>query len=567
MKENWGESSTVPATENAREREALLACVFDPDARATHVRDAARWSWKGYRECAGAQDELRPLSCSGQHWLNLTLTAVDGLDTLFIMGLEQEFKESMDIVTRNFAPHSSKDCNLFETTIRVLGALLATHQLAAPDTNQSAVARTLLEMAADLGSRLAVAFESESGIPYSDVNLATGSRTGSVELSSTSELGTLSLEFTALARLTGRSHFETAALRVHDVISSAVESHNGLLPQHFSREKAFPSGHYIMLGARTDSYYEYLLKQWIMTGQQDTRLLGRFQDAMHSVRSRLVHRTKNDKDGLFFIAEEQGAQIMTKMDHLVCFLPGLLALADFHNVSTVRQNGSTEDLTDLELAHELAHTCYQLYRRTPSGLAPEIVVFVMEKVSDAYPGSHPPDTGGGDFIIRNGDAHTLLRPETVESFYILWKVTGDPIYREWAWQIFRAFELWARVDESIPSSRGGYSSLESVLELPPRRRDKMESFWLAETLKYLYLIFIEAPDRCLHPSCADDASSERRHVLPLTKFVLNTEAHPLLIVGPENVSLVRPVPDLDPLLFDPYQVEHGADDVTVHDEL
>ena len=320
-----------------------------------------------------------------------------------------------------------------------------------------------------------------------------------------------------------------------------------------------------MLGARTDSYYEYLLKQWIMTGQQDSRLLGRFQEAMQSVRSRLVHRTKHHKDGLLFIAEEQEAQTLTKMDHLVCFLPGVLALADFYNVSTLPLGSTREELTDLEWAQELAHTCYQLYKRTPSGLAPEIAVFVVEG-SEAYPGSHPPDAGGGDFMVKNGDAHCLLRPETVESFYILWKVTGDPMYREWAWQVFRAFELWARVDDgSDPSSQrgGGYSSLNSVLELPPPRRDKMESFWLAETLKYLYLIFIEAPDRCLHPSCVDvdDASSDNTRVLPLTKFVLNTEAHPLLVVGPENASLVRPVRDLDPQLFDPYRFQREADQV------
>jgi hypothetical protein len=98
---------------------------------------------------------------------------------------------------------------------------------------------------------------------------------------------------------------------------------------------------------------------------------------------------------------------------------------------------------------------------------------------------------------------------------------------------------------------GGYSSLESVLEVPPVRRDKMESFFLAETLKYLYLTFAEPPDRCLHLSCAPGAGTAqqqsrpqqqagRRALLPLDRFVFTTEAHPLPVVGPAAASLVQP---------------------------
>jgi endoplasmic reticulum Man9GlcNAc2 1,2-alpha-mannosidase len=95
------------------------------------------------------------------------------------------------------------------------------------------------------------------------------------------------------------------------------------------------------------------------------------------------------------------------------------------------------------------------------------------------------DIGGGHFHVKQGDRHNLLRPETAESLFVLWRVTQNATYREWGWQIFRAFERHARLDA------GGYTSLESVLEVPPQRRDAMESFFIAETLKYLLLLFSE----------------------------------------------------------------------------
>jgi endoplasmic reticulum Man9GlcNAc2 1,2-alpha-mannosidase len=65
----------------------------------------------------------------------------------------------------------------------------------------------------------------------------------------------------------------------------------------------------------------------------------------------------------------------------------------------------------------------------------------------------------------------------------MWRATHNETYRSWGWQIFRAFEMHAK--RATP----GYASLESVTEMPVRHRDAMESFFLAETLKYLLLLF------------------------------------------------------------------------------
>ena len=149
----------------------------------------------------------------------------------------------------------------------------------------------------------------------------------------------------------------------------------------------------------------------------------------------------------------------------------------------------------MKVAEELTFTCYQMYQ-TKAGLAPEITFF------------HQEPNAREDMIIKPQDSHNLLRPEALEAIFLMYRVTKDPKYREWAWQIFKAFEKWTRV------STGGYSSLESVLSVPPRMKDKMETFFLGETLKYLFLIF------------SDDAA------LPLEKWVINTVAHPLPIFKP-----------------------------------
>ena len=111
------------------------------------------------------------------------------------------------------------------------------------------------------------------------------------------------------------------------------------------------------------------------------------------------------------------------------------------------------------------------------------------------------------------DQRYMLRPETVESLYYMYVATGSEEYRKMAWAIFNSIRRYARL-------KTGYATVEEVDSIEeevvdggdrPRHADQMESFFLAETLKYLYLIFADEPKR----------------LLPLDRFVFNTEAHPL----------------------------------------
>lgn len=173
------------------------------------------------------------------------------------------------------------------------------------------------------------------------------------------------------------------------------------------------------------------------------------------------------------------------MDHLVCFLPGLIALGvtQGHTLSKVRTWPSWDDKKEgqIQLARDLMKTCWGMYTVTKTGLAPEIAWFhAKEEDLHPAPGDRPlaPTKDSlaawrNDYIVKPLDAHNLQRPETVESLFVMWRITEDPLYREWGWKIFQAFEKHTKVGENQ-----GHTSVNNVNAIPPPLRDNMESFWL-----------------------------------------------------------------------------------------
>ena len=136
----------------------------------------------------------------------------------------------------------------------------------------------------------------------------------------------------------------------------------------------------------------------------------------------------------------------------VCFVPGMLALGA-HSGAV---EGAEAD-RHMELAKQLMRTCYEFYARQPTGLAPEIVQFRMDGSAAAAAATAGVSSDAPPAFTIDGRAtHSLLRPETVESLFVMWRVTGDPLYREWGWKIFESFRTFARVDGA------GYSGLKDV---------------------------------------------------------------------------------------------------------
>jgi len=208
--------------------------------------------------------------------------------------------------------------------------------------------------------------------------------------------------------------------------------------------------------------------------------------------------------------------LSSKMDHLVCFMPGTIALAVTGGLTEreARKAGkwSKQNDADMQLARELMQTCWGMYKYMATGLAAEITYFKVatppppESAPHHPPAEFDPDPKAEwrqDFEVHQYDTHNLQRPETVESLFYMWRITGDEKYREWGWDMFKSFVNYTAVEDG-----GGFTSLQNANVIPPLTKDNMESFWLAETLKYFYLLF--SPD----------------DLLPLDKIVLNTEAHP-----------------------------------------
>ncbi|GJP92698.1 glycoside hydrolase [Aspergillus niger] len=431
------------------------------------------------------------------------------------MNFTTRLSDARQWLDKNLTYDQDQDVNTFETTIRMLGGLLSAHYLSTqlPDAS-SEWDHVYLSKAVDLADRLRAAYDSGSGIPYASVNLAKreGIRShADGGASSTAEAATVQLEMKYLSIITGNDVYWHKAERVMEVLDSHGAK-DGLVPIFVHPDTGRFWHKTIRLGSRGDSYYEYLVKQYLQTNES---IYGEmWEEALTGIQKNLVTSTKYSN--LQYIAELPGgigSRLSPKMDHLVCFLPGSIAIGATEALTeaearrTGRWNAQKEE--QMHLARELTKTCWVQYAVTETGLAPEIVWFETED-ANLEPSTKAPRASSRDDLkswikdinIRLIDADNLQRPETVESLFLMYRVTKDPIYRQWGWEIFKAFQKHTRVKDGE-----GYTSLSDVTIVPPKRRDNMESFWLAETLKYLYLLF--SPN----------------DFLPLTDVVFNTEAH------------------------------------------
>ena len=300
-----------------------------------------------------------------------------------------------------------------------------------------------------------------------------------IRLSSIAELGSMQLEFRYLSDITGNPTYAAMGNAWHILVNNSVSYNNtGLFPTLFNVEtgKFASDDNYISMGASSDSFYEYLLKVWLYSGrrEEDTWLRTLYDAAMEGMMTYLVQVSSDHATYLSSMEIPSGA-IIPEMEHLSCFVPGMLTLG-------IRDDSNKERRDKyLKVARQLTTTCYEMYDTQVTGLGPERVKF---------PGYVP------------SPRYHILRPETVESLFYLYRSTGDETYQRWGWDIFRSLERHCK-------TQYGYASIADVTQRIPKLEDKMESFFLAETLKYHYLL--QSPTS----------------VLPLDQYVFTTEAHPL----------------------------------------
>jgi len=449
------------------------------------------------------KDEFHPVSKRGHQMTpkGMGWIIVDALDTMMLMNLTSRLSHAREWMTTSLDYDQDQEVNTFETTIRMLGGLLSAHYLStefpdmAPltDDDEGAAGEDLyLEKAKDLADRLMGAFESPSGIPFASVNLKTSVGVPSHDdggASSTAEAATLQLELKYLSKLTGEAFYWEKAENVIKVIDDNGMQ-DGLLPIYIYANNGQFRGNNIRLGSRGDSYYEYLIKQYLQTSKEEPIYEELWDEALAGVRKHLITYTSPSR---FTIIGERpnglDQSLSPKMDHLVCFMAGTIALGATGGLTEKEAKRlptwTKKKDEEMQLARELAQTCWGMYKFMATGLAAEITYFEVDDPPLPASAQHKaPETFDGgedaewrkDFVVKPNDVHNLQRPETVESLFYMWRITGDVKYREWGWDMFKSFMNYTAVEEG-----GGYTSLTNANKIPPDLKDNMESFWLVSS--------------------------------------------------------------------------------------
>ncbi|KAJ3516941.1 hypothetical protein NLJ89_g815 [Agrocybe chaxingu] len=482
--------------------------------RAETVKGAFLHAYHGYEKYAAPHDELKPLSNGSSDKFNgWGVTVFDSLDTMLLMGLKEEYVRGLEIVKSVDFTTSTQYVPYFETIIRYLGGLLSAYALSKDSI--------LIQRAEDMVKRLDPAFNTPTGIPFFSVDVENQQGQGA-EVGILAEISSLQLEYTYLAKLTGKFEYYNRSATINRLFANTdLKDTGGMLPVSWNLISGKPLDTHLSVGAQADSAHEYLLKLYLLTGKTDRASL-----EMYNLKSLGIDLQQLGNERLYGYAGK-----------------GYRQLADYN-------------LKDIHMwaAEGLAQTCYLTYADSPTGLGPDEMMIKYtnpegtwtrvdgdwKKKSDQThlwmeavdrwknSGSRGVAPGlaekkriistaedrwkgvpnGRDYMLRKSGY--LLRPETVESLYLLWRITGDSKWRERGWAIFEAIEKTTR-------TASGYASLYSVETGGPD--DSMPSYFLAETLKYLYLM------------CLDDDP------ISLDKWVFNTEAHPLPVFDwtPEEI--------------------------------
>jgi mannosidase alpha-like ER degradation enhancer 2 len=429
---------------------------------AAEVKTEFLHAWSGYRKYAWGHDDLKPLSKTYHDWYAqpLLMTPVDALDTMIIMGLKDEAAGTQQYILANLSFDKDIEVQNFEITIRLLGGLLTNYQLTGD--------KRFLTLAEDLGNRLLPVFNSPTGMPYRYVNLKTG-KTRDAK-SNPAETGTLLIEFGTLSKFTGKPIYYDKAKR------ALVETFNhrsqiGLVGEWINVESGQWTNTDSHISGAIDSYYEYLLKCWLLFGDRDCKRM--WDESLIAINRYLADEFYRPVPGAqpgqvqgydeFWYGHADmntGQRGATTYGALDAFFPAVLALAG-----------------DVPRAIRLQRSSILMWKY--SGVEPEEFNYREQKItSPGYP----------------------LRPEIVESTYYLYQYTKDPRFLKMGEYLWRDFVRNCRTDDA-------YAALKNVTT--KEKSDSMQSFLFAETFKYFYLLFAP-PDRLDFPN-----------------VIFNTEAHPI----------------------------------------
>jgi mannosyl-oligosaccharide alpha-1,2-mannosidase len=418
-------------------RPALAAASPNWRALADEVRNEMRWAWHNYREHAWGKDQIKPISGGFESFPlkdhHLGLSMIEALDTLFVMGLDDEFREGVDWVKANLDFDVDGEVSVFETSIRLLGGLLAAYHACGDPA--------LLAKARDLGDRLLPSFEaSPLGIPHRFVNLRTGALRDTI--TNPAETGTFIPEFGFLSRATGDDRYRASAKRAQ-VSMFERRSRIGLLADAIDCMTGAWKSRRATIGPPSDSYYEYLFDGWDLLGDHDClRMYRTLTTAI--LKYQRVLRGPN----LWFanVDFETGKPLDSEQDELGSFYGGLLA-----------QGGDN--------GFGVAHTRTWARVQARYGVLPESI-----------------DSTDMTALSKSN----ALRPELADAAFNHWLLDRREEWRHICRDHFLAMKRWNK-------ARYGYADLSDVTANPKVQSDHCAGYWWAEQMKYYYLIFADTP--------------------------------------------------------------------------
>ena len=494
--------------------------------RQAAVKRTFERCWQAYKTHAWGHDELAPISGGVRDGFGgWAASLVDNLDNLWIMGMKSEFEEAVKMAVEIDLSTSTTDTiNVFETTIRHLGGFLAAHDVSGD--------QRCLDKAKEFGEMLIRAFDTPNKLPITRWKPQEALK-GPQEADETvlvAEIGSLEMEFTRLSQLTGDPKWYDAVARIIRLFDAQQQKTHlpGMWPVVISAKDAdLTQDTFFTLSAMSDSLYEYFPKMHALLGGLEPVYKKLYDGSMATaIKNNLWRPMIPDNADILMsgnvrASNQQLARLDPQGQHLVCFAGGMFALG----------GRLFDEPAHVEIGQKLTDGCIWTYKALPLGIMPEVFNMVPceDKLSCHWDDTrwrsevksrHDDESDVDKIIAKNrlpkgftqiSDTRYILRPEAIESVFILYRITGEEYLQEAAWDMFTAIINATETHLANAALSDITFSKEQLAEGNTggtTQMDSMESFWMAETLKYFYLVFSE-PD-----------------VIDLDKWVFNTEAHP-----------------------------------------
>lgn len=481
------------------------------DYRA-QVKELFQFAHDSYLANGYPFDEVRPLSCvpnvrnfddiedtmTNDVLGNFSVTLIDSLTTIAIFNDRDKFYDTVELIRESFPRKFDLDSivQVFETTIRIVGGLISSHLYATDPSKGVYLGEQydgiLLDLARDMADRLLPAYLTTTGLPLPRINLRHGMRSLTADMVAENNVAAMAgpvFEFTMLSYLTNDEKYREVTRYAMNKTWS-LRSDLDLLPMSFNPKTGQCYSHFTGIGASIDSFYEYALKGAVLF--DDAHLYEIWQQSYTA----LVNNCK--ADWFYVNAQSSTGQLSASwIDSLGAFFPGLQVLAG--------------DVEDAALKNLMSLKLWDTFGGIPERWQFQGAMFVppVSESSEAQ-----------KLFIADQQRQSVplewypLRPEFIESTYFLYRVTKDPFYLNIGVEILESFQTRFKF-------KCGFGGIQDVIT--GEVQDRMETFVLSETLKYLYLLFDE--DNELHHTRDNVIFSTEAHPMWLKRDVIDQYSH------------------------------------------